>query len=69
MAEPDIEPMVFTVAEAAKALRVTERTIYRRIADGIIPTVATPFTDDIRIPVAALRALIDGPANTGPTAA
>ena len=44
-----------TVAEVAARLRVSEPTVYRRIADGTLAAVRLGAAGPIRIPVAELR--------------
>jgi excisionase family DNA binding protein len=51
------EPYAFTRSQAADYLRVSTRTINRRIADGTIPSCL--IGGRRLIPAAALRRLID----------
>lgn len=36
---PDVEPIVWTPAQAARALQVSERTLYTWTRDGLIPAI------------------------------
>jgi excisionase family DNA binding protein len=44
-----------TVAEFAALLRVSEPTVYRRVADGTLPSVRFTEHGAIRIPASALE--------------
>jgi len=65
--ETKLEPIVYTVGEAAELLGVTKATVYRRIKDGVIPTVKMG-TGRIRIPKKRFHATIDGHGDMGTTA-
>lgn len=53
-----VEEAFLTVAEAARLLRVSEPTIYRRCADGSLPHVRLGGIGSIRIPSTAF-AVVD----------
>ena len=53
--EANAETGFLTVAEIAAHLRVSEPTVYRRIADGTLAAVRLGAAGPIRVPVAALR--------------
>ena len=76
-----VEPSFLSVAEAARTLGLSEDTIYRRVADGSLPTLRLTENGAIRIPRTALdespaRAprtgsvpAVEAPAHGGRTAA
>ncbi len=49
------ETEFLTVAEFAARLRVSEPTVYRRVADGTLPVVRLSDNGAIRIPASALE--------------
>ncbi len=51
------DPEFLTVAEVAVLLRVAKMTVYRMIHEGALP--ATRIRRSLRIPAAAVRALLD----------
>lgn len=59
---PPERPIVYTVAQAAEQLQVSESTVRRKIAAGIIPTLDLGDARLVRIPVLALEHLPTRPA-------
>ncbi|MFN2467036.1 MAG: helix-turn-helix domain-containing protein [Gaiellaceae bacterium] len=59
---PQSSRELYTVAEAAAALRLSAASVYRRIADGEIRAVrlGTGPSPPLRIPATELRALVNG---------
>ena len=47
-------PLVYTIAQCADALQLSQSTVRRKIAAGIIPTLDLGDVRLVRIPVAAL---------------
>ena len=54
-----IEPLLLTVGEAAKALRLSENEVRIWVKDGRIPSVRWRPTAHPLIPVAALHELVE----------
>jgi excisionase family DNA binding protein len=54
--EPQASGDALTVAEAAKRLRVSKLTVYRRTQAGLIPTI--PNLGVVRIPAAAIDRML-----------
>ena len=53
-----IVPRLYKVPEAAKALRVDRSIVYDLINAGVLATITLPTMSEIRIPAAALDALV-----------
>lgn len=52
------KPLVLSIPDAAKALGVSERTVYRRVTLGMYPTRTDPVTGKNRIAISHLRRAI-----------
>ncbi len=48
------EPAFLSVAETARALGLSEATVYRRVSDGSLPVLRLSAHGAIRIPVSVL---------------
>ena len=59
------ETEFLTVAEFAALLRVSEPTVYRRVADGTLPVVRLSENGAIRIPASALEFARAGESSAG----
>ena len=53
-----VVPRLYKVPEAAQALRVDPSIVYRLIRAGHLATVTLPTMSEVRIPAAALDALV-----------
>jgi excisionase family DNA binding protein len=60
--ETKLERLLLRPAEAAEILGVSRSKLYELIAQGKIPSVRLDEGRLIRVPVAALKALVDGAA-------
>lgn len=54
------QPLTYTMAETAQALRVSKRTIARMIASGKLQAICIGRL--VRVPAASLRQLVDDTA-------
>lgn len=52
--------LAVSINDAAAMLSVNPRTIRRHIADGTIPAFRLPGGRDLRVPVAAIEAIVNG---------
>lgn len=57
---PDLDERYVTIAEVAKALRVSHDTINRAVRDGNLPGAFQLTPNTIRIPESAVYAFIEG---------
>lgn len=62
-ATPDLASLMLTTQEAAVAFRLSERTIARRIAKGVIPVV--DVGDGCRVPGTFIQHVLDEAISTG----
>lgn len=56
---------VMTVGETARALRLSEKSVYALVRSGDLPSIRVGAGRRIRIPTAAVRALLDGAGSGG----
>ena len=54
-------PQLMTIAEAARAARVSVPTLYRRVATGEVPAIRVGESGPIRVPVDEFERWLYGP--------
>jgi len=57
--------LAVSIDDAAAMLSVNPRTIRRHIANGTLPAFRLPGGRNLRVPVAALEAIVNGGDNGG----